>query len=205
MISDLEPANNAPNSNQLSETEDAGLSRQISNMSGALKAKLVMEYLGMNSDLAGEHFSELSKVAVPKTKTHDYRLMQGLLSEVAKGFGTLPSGAHSTRLTPPDLNTESAARQAARKGPPTQRVAVSAKKRAPVQNPATPEDVDLRGEHPRIAALILSTLNTRSAAKALRKLDGRTSRRLALSLSGMEGDTASVSTPVMEMIMRNAT
>jgi len=204
MISTLASAPDSTTNSHVDRGDDARLTKEIATLPGPLKAKLVMDYLGMKSDVGGLDIPELSEVVVPKSKAHDFRLIEGLLSELASNFEERPSATQRpqnkviSRVEFPN-NKSSAPRENL-----TSPSAPLLENPSPLVPPLSCEYADLRSEHPRVAALILSTLDTKRTTKVLRKLDYKTSRRLALGLIGIENDTTQIPANVMDTIISNA-
>lgn len=149
------------------------ISQELAQLSGAAKAQLVMEYLGIPKDKIGAATSE-TPVARTLRKPPSKELLHRLLAELASD---MQSSGQRTVKNPVEA-------------PPT------APKEPRPSNPNRRSDAPklperdltplLFGQNPSVAAVILSALSTTQAASILQTLPPKSAQRIALCVASIE-------------------
>ncbi len=158
----------APSAGGPSATRDT--TQELAKLSGAAKAQLVMEYLGIPQDKLGGSSHKTPGRKTPPSKELLHRLLADLARDLGEPRAQKPQPAASPTRKDPTPARPFAAGQGA------------APVRAFRKNPAP----FLLGQHPSVAAILLSDLSTSDVAAILKRLPPKPAQRIALSIAGIE-------------------
>ncbi|MFQ5439356.1 MAG: hypothetical protein ACE5DK_11070 [Paracoccaceae bacterium] len=160
---------------------DDPLSLEIAKLPGALKARLVIDYLGLNKSKGNKNLDSLTPTQQPTARRPDERLMFGILRELAGELTKQPPRPPKK----PVIEDEPAPRP---EPDPKNGNALALDART------------LEAEHPRVGAILLCGAETSEATALLRALRPAKSARLALALSMIESSPGTVSAAARRII-----
>ncbi len=178
----------SPARTEASARPDAALAEELASLPGPLKAQLVVEFLGLNRDGLSDKTFQLPEQKGTSRTNPSQRLIHGVLAELAREI--------EARKTP-IKKTDNPNKPATDHPIPGSRAATSTapklRKSSPPENPesskpktTSAKPVSLTGEHPIVAAYLLSRMPTETAVACLKALAPNHAQKITLCLSEIE-------------------